>query len=335
MFYIILLLFQTKYFCDNKQVFSNRLKKQNKGHPMIQPKGGSEIAFDSLMRKLSKDDLLGINLILNDLSPNLLKDQNINIFWNQHSYDQPAVQAYRNSAVLSNYNYFVYVSNWQYEKYRYFFKIPESRSLVIKNAIEPIELTEKPNKIRLIYTSTPWRGLDILLDAFSILDRDDIELDIYSSTIIYGTRFHEKSEGEYEALFQRAKNMKNVNYHGYASNEDVRKALLESHIFAYPCTFEETSCLSAIEAGMAGLNLVTTNIGALYETVNAWGRLVSYDSNKTTIAKKFAFALNRAIDEFWNKETQQRLQEQHLYYKKFYSWDSRISEWKNFLSQLK
>ena len=86
---------------------------------------------------------------------------------------------------------------------------------------------------------------------------------------------------------------------------------------------------------MAGLNLVTTNLGALYETVNTWGRLVSYDSNKLNLAKKFAFALNRAIDEFLSEETQLRLQEQHVYYKKFYSWDYRIIEWKNFLSQLR
>lgn len=302
---------------------------------MIQPKGGSEIALESLIRKLKKEDLLGINLILNDLSPNLVKDQTINIFWNQHSYDQPSIQAYRNKMIMNSYDYFVYVSNWQYEKYRYHFQIPENRSLIIKNAIETINLEEKPKKIHLIYTSTPWRGLDVLLDAFDLLNRDDIELDIYSSTIIYGTQFNEQNEKYYKPLFQRAESMKNVNYHGYASNDEVREALLRSHIFAYPCTWEETSCLSAIEAGMAGLNLVTTNLGALYETVNAWGRLVSYDSNKSNLAKKFAFALNRAIDEFWAEETQLRLQEQHVYYKKFYSWDNRISEWRNFLSQIK
>ena len=237
--------------------------------------------------------------------------------------------------MLKQIQYFVYVSNWQYEKYRYHFNISENRSLVIKNAIQPIELKEKPNKIRLIYTSTPWRGLDVLLDAFTLLSRDDVELDVYSSTIIYGTWFHEQNEKDYKALFQRAESMENVNYHGYASNEEIRDALSRSHVFAYPCTWEETSCLTAIEAGMAGLNLVTTNLGALYETINSWGRLVGYDSNKVNLTRKFAFALNRAIDEYWTKETQERLQEQHVYYKKFYSWDSRISEWRNFLSQIK
>jgi glycosyltransferase involved in cell wall biosynthesis len=302
---------------------------------MIQSKGGTELLHENLVHKLGKNDLQGINLIINHLSQELLKSDQINILWNHHSYDQPAIQAYQNKELLKKIQYFVYVSNWQYEKYRYHFNIPENRSLVIKNAIQPIELKEKPNKIRLIYTSTPWRGLDVLLDAFTLLGRDDVELDVYSSTIIYGTQFHEQNEKDFKALFQHAESMKNVNYHGYASNEEIRDALSRSHVFAYPCTWEETSCLSAIEAGMAGLNLVTTNLGALYETINSWGRLVGYDSNKVNLTRKFAFALNRAIDEFWTKETQERLQEQHIYYKKFYSWDSRISEWRNFLSQIK
>jgi glycosyltransferase involved in cell wall biosynthesis len=302
---------------------------------MMQCKGGTDLLHENLVHKLGKNDLQGINLITHYPTQELLKSDQINIHWNHQSYDQDGNQVYKNKELLNKIQYFVYVSNWQYEKYRYLFNIPEDRSLVIKNAIQTIELKEKPNKIRLIYTSTPWRGLEVLLDAFTLLGRDDVELDVYSSTIIYGPQFHEQNEKHFKALFQRAESMKNVNYHGYVSNEEIRDALSRSHVFAYPCTWEETSCLSAIEAGMAGLNLVTTNLGALYETINSWGRLVGYDSNKVNLTRKFAFALNRAIDEYWTKETQERLREQHFYYKNFYSWDSRISEWRNFLSQIK
>jgi glycosyltransferase involved in cell wall biosynthesis len=302
---------------------------------MTQSKGGTEILYENLLNRLGEDELKGINLIVNRLSPELIQSNQVNVLWNHHSYDQPAISAYASKELVNKVQYFIYVSNWQYEKYRYQFGIPESRSLVIKNAINSIELKEKPKKIRLIYTSTPWRGLDVLLEAFSILNRNDVELDVYSSTVIYGSKFYEENEKNFKTLFQRAASMKNVNYHGYANNADIRDALMSSHIFAYPCTFEETSCLSAIEAGMAGLSIVTTNLGALYETVNAWGWLLPYDSNKVNLAKKFAGALNIAIDDYWTKETQQRLQEQHIYYKKFYTWDSRINEWRNFLAHIK
>jgi len=301
---------------------------------MIQSKGGTEILKESLLNRLDENSLSGINLI-NGLTQNSIKSDHINILWNHHSYDQPIAQSYLDKKLLDQVQYFIYVSNWQYEKYRYYFSIPEDRSLVIKNAIEPIELKKKPEKVRLIYTSTPWRGLDILLEAFSLLNRDDVELDIYSSTIIYGTRFYEENDHRYKKLFDLAENMNNVNYRGYASNGEIRSALLEAHIFAYPCIWEETSCLSAIEAGMSGLSIVTTNLGALYETVNSWGRLVSYDSTKKNLVRKFAFALNLAIDEFWNEDNQLKLKEQHKYFSRFYSWNNRINEWTNLISQIK
>jgi len=110
---------------------------------MIQSKGGTEILYENLVQKLDKNDLLGINLILNNLSQEILKSDQINIFWNHHSPNQPSIQAYQNKELLKQIQYFVYVSNWQYEKYRYHFQIPENRSLVIKNAIQPIELKRK------------------------------------------------------------------------------------------------------------------------------------------------------------------------------------------------
>jgi hypothetical protein len=57
-------------------------------------------------------------------------------------------------------DYFVYVSAWQYNKFREHFKIPEYKSFVIKNATQPFEIIPKPsltlpvvpqNKIKLLY----------------------------------------------------------------------------------------------------------------------------------------------------------------------------------------
>jgi glycosyltransferase involved in cell wall biosynthesis len=178
----------------------------------------------------------------------------------------------------------------------------------------------------------PWRGLDLLLDAFELLNRDDIELDVYSSTIIYGSEFHHQTNAAYETLFTRASKMKNVNYMGYAPNEEIRTALLNAHIFAYPSAWEETSCISAIEAAMAGLSLVTTNLGALYETLSEWpSPYVCWDSNRGNIIKNYAKRLNLAIDEFWCEATQERLTAQHNFFRRFWSWECRALEWEAFL----
>jgi UDP-glucose:(glucosyl)LPS alpha-1,2-glucosyltransferase len=296
--------------------------------------GGSELAYKKLLTKLDPKYLDGINLISNTTDESFLKKDCLNILWNQHNVDQPAISGMANREYVKKIDYFVYVSHWQFEKYRYKFGIPENKSLVIKNAIDEFSVNLKPKKIKLIYTSTPWRGLEILLECFQRLNRDDVELDIFSSTLIYGADFDRSARHQYSELFDRAKNTKNVNYRGFASNEDVRVALQNSHIFAYPCIWEETSCMSAIEAGMSGLNLVTTNLGALYETCGSWARFVSYDSNRTNLIIKYTHALNKTIDQFWEEENQKKLLDQSKYFNQFYGWNSRINEWKNFFCQI-
>ena len=53
-----------------------------------------------------------------------------------------------------------------------------------------IEFKEKPrNKISLVYHTTPWRGLKHLLKIFKNLKLKNVELNVCSSTIIYGKKF--------------------------------------------------------------------------------------------------------------------------------------------------
>ena len=100
-----------------------------------------------------------------------------------------------------------------------------------------------------------------------MLNRDDIELDVYSSTIIYGDGFANSTKGVYDQLFDRAKRMKNVNYMGYATNAGIRKAVQKAHIFAYPSIFQETSCISILQAMACGCLIISSNLGALKETI--------------------------------------------------------------------
>ena len=91
--------------------------------------------------------------------------------------------------------------------------VSNGKSLVIKNAIEEIKYKDKPkDKINLIYHTTPWRGLSQLLKVFKNLKLDNVELNICSSTKIYGEKFNSKMGKNYEKLFEECKATKNVNY---------------------------------------------------------------------------------------------------------------------------
>ena len=50
---------------------------------------------------------------------------------------------------------------------------------MIRNAIEEITSVEKSkDKINLIYHTTPWRGLNVLISVFKKLDMKDVELHV-------------------------------------------------------------------------------------------------------------------------------------------------------------
>ena len=301
----------------------------------MQPKGGSELAYQALLKNVGSDWVKDVNLILSVCNPALLDTTRKNVVWQQLSYDQQNVALMRDKSFVDRVDCFVYVSNWQYEKFRNIYNIPEYKSVVIKNATEPFVYTQRSQgKMKLIYTSAPNRGLDVLLDAFEVLSRDDVELDVYSSTIIYGSDYSKQVDHIYKPLFDRASNMKNVNYKGYGENSVVREALQQSHIFAYPSTFEETSCMAAIEAGSAGCKLVTTNYGALYETGSEYATMVPFNSNRSMLVRSYAKALNQAINNYWKQENLDLLQKQSDYFNTFYNWQVRTSQWKNLFNHI-
>ena len=65
------------------------------------------------------------------------------------------------------------------------------------------------------------------------------------------------------------------------------KLLQQTHICAYPSCWIETSCLAAIEAMAAGCEVVSTNLGALYETCSPFGTFVGFDRNWDNLEKRF------------------------------------------------
>ena len=300
----------------------------------MKPLGGSELAMYELLTHTSPPE--NVNMILSICQSEFIDPNKINVVWQQLSYDQENVKLMNDLSFVDNIDYFVYVSNWNHEKFREHFNTPADKSLVIKNATRAFtpKLKSKTSKLKLIYTSTPWRGLETLLMAFATLNRDDVELDIYSSSMIYGDSFHSLYGDKYTMIFDYAKSLPNVNYMGYASNAGIRRAVENAHIFAYPCTFEETSCMSAIEAASAGCQLVTTNFGALYETCADWATYVPYNQNHRKLADEYAKVLNTVIDNYWQEENQNKLIAQVAYYNKFYSWEIRANEWRNFFDRI-
>jgi glycosyltransferase involved in cell wall biosynthesis len=303
----------------------------------MNPLGGTEIQY-GLLYKYVDNDLLDNFQITTSVPEKIpLSKDKINILWQQNSYDQPnLIDWFSNKDNHKKYDFYVFNSHWCYEKFRMRFKIPCHKSTVIKNAVErfPEKIFLRKDKVKLIYHSTPWRGLNVLLGAMQLVKNKDVELDVYSSTQIYGDQFKKHNDDQYKGLYEQAKALPNVNYVGYVSNEEIRKRLQEYDLYCFPSIWEETSCISAIEALTAGLHMITTNYGALFETCSEWPVYVNYTKDYKDLAKLFAFSIDEVCNYLYKGTVPDFLKRQQAFYNDFYSWDRRKSEWSQFLQGL-
>ena len=298
--------------------------------------GGSENQLRLLFKNVDDEYFKDVNLILNSTDPKLLEKNKINILWMQHYVNQKETENLKNKEYINKLNYIVFNSNWNFENFKIQYKIPENKSIVLKNAINKIDFKNKTkDKISLIYHTTPWRGLELLLKVFKKINKENVELNVCSSTIIYGKKFHDSYEKKFQKLFDDCKNTKNVNFHGYKSNSSILEMLKEVHIFSYPSIWTETSCISAIEAMAAGCEVVTTNLGALKETCSPFAKFVNFEKNLHNLELNYLSSLIDSINNFWSEDNQQKLKKQREKINQIYSWETRKVEWTDFLKKIK
>jgi UDP-glucose:(glucosyl)LPS alpha-1,2-glucosyltransferase len=302
----------------------------------MKPLGGTELQYALLHKYVDKKLLNNFQITTSVPEKIPLAKDKINILWEQNSYDQPNIQPWmKDPSNHSKYDWYVFNSHWCAEKYRMFFKLPADKCTVIKNAIEHFperKVYKKGDPIKLIFHPTPWRGLNVMLGAMQLIKNKNVTLDVYSSTEVYGTSFKKANDKIYQPLYKQAKKLPNVNYIGYKPNEQIVKNITQYQIFAYPNIWEETSCISAIEAMAAGLHMVTTNYGALYETCSEWPVYVQYSDNYKRLAEAFAYAIDSLTSFLHEEGCQNHLQSQANFYKKFYNWQGRKEDWTNFLT---
>lgn len=236
----------------------------------------------------------------------------------------------------------VFVSHWNMQQYVAHFGLPYYKCAVIKNAIDPIPNEEKPSdKIKLIYHTTPHRGLSILVPVFIKLCEtfDNIELDVFSSFEIYGWK--ERDE-QFKVLFDQCRSHPKINYHGFQPNDVVRKALAQAHIYAYPSTWIETAPAALVEAMSARCISIHPNTGALPEVSANWSVIYQYDNNPQDHAETFyrrLFVVISSLREVYNNQDKfnnymARMGMQKLAIDGVHSWDIKRQEWNDFLGGL-
>lgn len=218
-------------------------------------------------------------------------DVNKNILYCHDLAQDPENTILRNEK-WKQFDHFVFVSQWQRDQYNAMYGIPFSKCSIIQNAIET---TYEPRKksteqIRFVYHTTPHRGLELLYPVFDALTKvhDNIHLDVFSSFSIYGW---EQRDEPYREMFMELTDHPHITYHGAQPNGTVLEALKQSHIFLYPCIWQETSCIAMIEAIRCGVLCIHPNLGALSETSANATIQYNYNEDKSAHANiAYAYA---------------------------------------------
>lgn len=301
----------------------------------MKPRGATELQMEMLHKHVPKELLDQVQICTSVPGKVPIDKNKLNILWQKNSYDQPNLQEFfGNKERHKEYDWYVFNSHWNYEKFRYFFDIPTDRSVVIKNGCTSFpkrKVYKKGDPVKIIHHNTPWRGLNVVLRAMQEIKDPNITLDVYSSTQVYGDDFKKQNDDQFKPLYEQAEQLPNVNYIGYKPNEYILEHMTDYDLYVYPSVFEETFCASALEALAAGVHVITNNYGALYETCSEWPVYVNYSDDYEQMARDTASGIQVAASYLHEDYIQNHLENQQKFFKRFYSWEKKGQEWEGFL----
>jgi glycosyltransferase involved in cell wall biosynthesis len=180
---------------------------------------------------------------------------------------------------------------------------------VIGNAIDRKSfgqsIQKRPNSF--IYSSAPERGLYRLLEMWP-----EIKVHIPDATLDVFT------PGYAAPLVNNWPD--GVTFRGTASQQELHKWQAKTEFWLHPTDYEETYCITAVEAQMNGAIPVTTDLAALHEVVGKRGILLPIGETNQgfiNIIKELA----------GSPERKQKLRLAGFEWAKQQTWNVRIQEW--------
>ena len=86
----------------------------------MKPRGGTELQLEFLHKYCKKELLDKVNICTSIPGKVPLVKDKLNILWQKNSYDQPNLQEFFNNPLRHDeYDWYVFNSHWNYEKFRY------------------------------------------------------------------------------------------------------------------------------------------------------------------------------------------------------------------------
>lgn len=245
-------------------------------------------------------------------------------------------------------NAMIGLTNWHANHLAKLYKFPQSKISVVPNGVDLNRFPKEKwdNDInRIIYSSSPDRGLDTLLSLWPLIKGryPNIELHIYYGwEIIDKIIDMQKKRGVNEIHLERFKQKclyqihqlggedGGIYQHGRINQNILAEEMMKSTLWAYPTQFMETFCITAIEMQMAGVTPVTSSLAALdetvydkYEKISGWPNNIDYQKRWLDL---FAYSYE---NEQWRNEIRKEARE----FAQQFSWENSYKIWNDLIKK--
>lgn len=191
---------------------------------------------------------------------------------------------------IARLSHVVALSNWHKERFERLNPDTVDKLTVIRNGIFVDDIKHgkrgfAKRKPRVIYSSSADRGLDHLLEWWPEIRKiaPEAELHVFYGWDVFDAvaknapqllqfkqkvfKLYEDAGGEEGGIFMR----------GRIGQDQLYQEMQLARVWGYPTYFQETSCITAMEARTSGLAIVTSDLAALSETVGEGGTLLKVE----------------------------------------------------------
>jgi predicted O-methyltransferase YrrM len=188
---------------------------------------------------------------------------------------------------------------------------------------------------KFIYSSFPHRGLLTLLQMWPRI------INIYPSASLYihcdvENKWVNENAKEHMKIVKIILNemlkdkKNNIYYMGWTSKSILSESWKSADIWFYPCSFNETFCLTALEAAISNTVVVTSDWAALQNTVADRGIMISGNPSEKEWQNK---ALEQIFTVLDDRNKRQYFVEKNYNWAKNMSWENRANDLVNILEK--
>ena len=182
------------------------------------------------------------------------------------------------------------------------------------------------NPLRLMYASSPDRGMEYLLKIFPRAKEivGGLELHIY-----YGFDNIEKIAGKFEQVGKNMDRLKSmieqpgVHWHGRLGQPQLLEEWFKAGIWCHPSNFLETSCITSMDAQACGAIPITNPVWAVERNVQH-GVLIEGDVRDETVQARY---VHQIVSLALQPDVQSRIRETMM------TWAQWRFDWRNYVKQ--